>query len=361
MRVGEYLRRTNTESARDSIRSKNGAVPETVTLWRRRRDYALPMWANRASKVLGRIGHRSASARQPVEGQPPWSDDVLLGSQRPVGAADDTGTAPVDPAPNRARSPKVRSSGPAIALASDGGAEDRSTKPPTSSRPRRLPSHFDEGAVRTILRVRPRTMTSHWKVFGLILSTRYIEDHDIPGDIVECGVWRGGSMQAAALTLMESGSSERQLHLFDTFEGMPPPSEYDSSGGLSAEVLLSQASREDRIWAVASLEDVRAGMAETGYPTERIHYHVGQVEQTVPSEAPDQIAILRLDTDWYESTKHELEHLYDRLSPGGVLIIDDYGNWDGARKATDEWLEKTRAKLLLLPMHGGRIAVKPGI
>lgn len=127
-------------------------------------------------------------------------------------------------------------------------------------------------------------MTSHWKVFGLILSTRYIEDHDIPGDIVECGVWRGGSMQAAALTLMESGSSERQLHLFDTFEGMPPPSEYDSSGGLSAEVLLSQASREDRIWAVASLEDVRAGMAETGYPTERIHYHVGQVEQTVPSE-----------------------------------------------------------------------------
>lgn len=224
---------------------------------------------------------------------------------------------------------------------------------------RPLPSHFDEAAAEIIRRVRPRTLTSHWKLFGLILATRYIEDHSIPGDIVECGVWRGGSMQAAALTLLEYGECNRNLHLFDTFEGMPPPTELDSRRGISAAEQLSRESRDHDIWAVAELDDVRTGMEETGYPPERIQYHVGRVEDTIPTEAPQPIAILRLDTDWYESTRHELEHLYKRLSAGGVLIIDDYGDWDGARKATDEFINKTGARLLLLPIHGGRIAVKP--
>ena len=74
---------------------------------------------------------------------------------------------------------------------------------------------------------------------------------------------------------------------------------------------------------------------------------------------PDQIAILRLDTDWYESTRHELVTLYDRLSPGGVLIIDDYGSYQGARAAVEEFIEETGARLLLLPIGPGRIAVKP--
>lgn len=280
------------------------------------------MWTTRVNKVLSKAGY----ALSPVA-QPPESPALV-----------DRGSAET------------------AGLDARAGAQQSGRRTRTG---RSLPSHYDEAAVRTIMQVRPRTMTSHWKLFGLILATRYIQAHDIPGDIVECGVWRGGSMQATALTLLEIGACDRDLHLFDTFEGMPPPTELDSRGGVSAEELLSRATRDDEIWAVADLEDVRAGMQETGYPAERIHYHVGRVEDTIPGEAPEQIAILRLDTDWYESTRHELEHLYDRLSAGGVLILDDYGNWDGARKATDEFVEKIGAKLLLLPLSGGRVAVKP--
>ena len=87
---------------------------------------------------------------------------------------------------------------------------------------------------------------------------------------------------------------------------------------------------------VATLDDVKKGFAEVDFPANRIHYVVGKVEDTVPDQAPETIAILRLDTDWYESTRHELEHLYERLAPGGVLILDDYGMWQGSKDASWE-------------------------
>jgi hypothetical protein len=90
-----------------------------------------------------------------------------------------------------------------------------------------------------------------------------------------------------------------------------------------------------------------------------VHFHPGLVEETVPAQAPERIAILRLDTDWYESTRHELDHLYDRVPSGGVVIFDDYGFWVGARQAIDEFLERARAPVLLMPMASGRIMVKP--
>ena len=226
-----------------------------------------------------------------------------------------------------------------------------------------LPAYYDDVTRGRIARVRPRTMTAHAKLDALIEATRYVVRQRIPGEVVECGVWRGGSMQAVALTLLELDETTRELHLFDTFEGMPPPSDEDTrtehGETVAAADLLAASPRESRMWAVADLDDVRAGMAETGYPAERICYHPGLVEETTPGEAPETIALLRLDTDWYESTRHELDHLYDRLSPGGVLIIDDYRDWDGARKAVDEWLARTGEPLLLAPMASGRIAVKP--
>ena len=100
-------------------------------------------------------------------------------------------------------------------------------------------------------------------------------------------------------------------------------------------------------------------MAGTGYPSERVHYVKGRVEETIPARAPAEISILRLDTDWYESTKHELDHLYPRLSPGGVVLFDDYGYWEGAREAVDEFLDATGERLLLHRMASGRLAVKP--
>jgi predicted O-methyltransferase YrrM len=108
------------------------------------------------------------------------------------------------------------------------------------------------------------------------------------------------------------------------------------------------------------LADVQANLRSTGYPVERMRFVVGDVADTVPREAPERIAILRLDTDWYASTRHELEHLYPRLAVGGVLIVDDYGHWEGARLAVDEFLERTSAPILLNRIdYTGRIGVKP--
>lgn len=170
-------------------------------------------------------------------------------------------------------------------------------------------------------------------------------------------------MQAVALTLLEQGDTTRELHLFDTFEGMPPPTEHDTrttdGETTAAEDLLAASDKDSLMWAVADLEDVKRGMAEIDYPADKVHYHPGLVEETTPEQAPERIAILRLDTDWYASTLHELDVLYDRLSPGGVLVIDDYDDWNGARKATEEWLAKLGQPLFLAPMATGRIAMKP--
>lgn len=226
---------------------------------------------------------------------------------------------------------------------------------------KKLPAHLDPTTRATIEQVLPRTMTAPAKLEALVDAVRYLERHGVPGAMVECGVWRGGSMQAVAITLLELGSTDRELHLFDTYEGMPAPTEEDrrARDGSSAADLLATSTKDSRVWAHADLPDVQAGMAETEYPADKVHFHVGMVEQNVPDLAPPTIALLRLDTDWYASTLHELRHLYDRLSPGGVLILDDYGDWDGARKATEEWLAETGARLFLAPMATGRIAVKP--
>ncbi|MFB8351549.1 TylF/MycF/NovP-related O-methyltransferase [Streptomyces niveus] len=239
-------------------------------------------------------------------------------------------------------------------------AAEPAPKPRPKPKPAALPADYDDEAKEIIRAVKPFTMTSPERLNAFILATRHVVRHNIPGDIVECGVWRGGSMQACAKTLITLGETDRGLHLFDTFEGMPPPTAEDlRRDGKSAEDLLAAQGKDRPIWAVASLEDVQAGFGNVPYPGERVHYVQGLVEDTVPQQAPEQISILRLDTDWYASTKHELEFLYPRLVSGGVLLIDDYGYWQGSRQAVDEFLEKTGERLLMLRMDEGRIAVKP--
>jgi O-methyltransferase len=216
---------------------------------------------------------------------------------------------------------------------------------------------------RIIERAAPFTMTSNERISALCHAVRYVTKHNIPGDIVECGVWRGGSMMAAALALLGEHDLARTLYLFDTFEGMPPPTEIDraASSGKSAASLLEEADEASLIRAHAPLDDVRANLASTNYPADRICFISGRVEDTIPREAPEHIAILRLDTDWYASTRHELIHLYPRLSVGGVLVVDDYGHWEGARKAVDEYINDSRLPILLQRIdYTGRIAVKTG-
>jgi hypothetical protein len=190
----------------------------------------------------------------------------------------------------------------------------------------------------TIAKVAPCTMTGIERRAALLNAVDHIVRYRIPGDIVECGVWRGGSMMLVALTLLARGDTSRDLWLYDPFEGMSEPGEDDRSlSGESASAQLARSARDEPVLARASLEDVRSNLASTGYPQDRIRFVQGKVEDTIPMTVPAQISLLRLDTDWYESTRHELTHLYPRLVRHGVLIIDDYGHWRGARKAVDEY------------------------
>ena len=239
---------------------------------------------------------------------------------------------------------------------------------PQGKRRGKLPSDYDQETREIWEAVRDRTMTRHERVQFLIQAVRYVDRHRIPGAIVECGVWRGGSMLTVAHTLLRLGVTDRDLYLFDTFTGMTAPTERDVriTQGKHADELLAATGPGPMAWArpgrfVATLDDVKQGFAALDYPENRVHFVPGRVEETVPQHAPDGIAILRLDTDWYESTKHELAHLYKRLAPGGVLIIDDYGTWHGAKEAADEFLEETGEALLLTRVARAAVAVKPGL
>lgn len=233
----------------------------------------------------------------------------------------------------------------------------------SDSAPPTYPIDFTADEVGIWEAVQRHTMTSPERIVSLVRAVRHVLRHAISGAIVECGVWKGGSMMAIARTLLQEGRKDRVLHLFDTFEGMSPPSKHDYSrkqNKSAAELLATQDPTTSTIWAVGPLDTVKTNLGSTGYPMDNVRFVQGRVEETLPREAPDRIALLRLDTDWYESTKHELIHLYPRLVPGGVLIIDDYGHWEGARKAVDEYLAERQIPLLLCRIdYTARIAVKP--
>jgi hypothetical protein len=222
---------------------------------------------------------------------------------------------------------------------------------------------MDEAFLALFDRCRLYTMTSVERMYALFKAVQYLEDAAIDGDIVECGVWRGGSMMLAAHTLAAAGSDRRTLYLFDTFEGLPRPDEkvdVDLFGNRAIDGWRPRSRGEEQSdWARAGEDEVRRNMRSTGYPEDRVKLIKGMVERTIPALAPERIALLRLDTDWYASTKHELEQLYDRLTPQGVLIIDDYGHFKGARKAVDEFFATRRVPMLLTRLdYSGRMGIK---
>ena len=204
-------------------------------------------------------------------------------------------------------------------------------------------------------KVRPYTMTSIDRIWSLYNAVNYISKNKIEGDIVECGVWRGGSSMVAALTLLENKDANRHLYMYDTYEGMSEPTGEDVS--------IHGDTGEDTWQGInqcyADFPDVQRNIGSTNYPSSLVHMIKGKVEETIPHDIPEKIAILRLDTDWYESTYHELVHLYPRLVKGGVLIIDDYGHWQGARKAVDKYFTENNIPVLLNWIdYTGRVAVK---
>ncbi len=148
------------------------------------------------------------------------------------------------------------------------------------------------------------TMTSVERLYALYKTVEYVVRNDIAGDFVECGVWRGGSVMMMALALQKFGDTGRRIRCFDTFEGMPTPGDADirhDTGERAADIMaVTERDENAVIWALAPLEQVQRNVASTGYPADRITYHKGKVEETLPAQAPERIALLRLDTDWYE-------------------------------------------------------------
>ncbi|HTN20643.1 MAG TPA: TylF/MycF/NovP-related O-methyltransferase [Pelobium sp.] len=226
-----------------------------------------------------------------------------------------------------------------------------------------LPVDFDVQTKEIIKETKSYTLTSPERIASLVNAIQYITKNQIQGDIVECGVWKGGSSMAAIKSLIKANDITRDIYLYDTFEGMSAPTKEDKAvDGESAEVMLTKSDINDAtsVWCFSSIEEVKNNIATLNYPTEKVYFVKGKVEDTIPTTIPQKIAVLRLDTDWYESTKHELEHLFPLLVSGGVLIIDDYGHWEGARKAVDEYIEKNNLNILLNRIdYTGRIAIKP--
>lgn len=235
---------------------------------------------------------------------------------------------------------------------------------------------FDESGVnsisasdqRIISQVRPYTMTSPLRIEALLKAVRYTVERELSGAFVECGVWRGGSVLAMLLQLKSLGVVDRDIYLYDTFEGMTTPTDKDTTAfGESALQTWQRSNNEGtKAWdgffnpEIFNETAVRELLCSTGYPTDRLHFVRGPVEKTIPDTVPEGIAILRLDTDWYESTLHELQHLYPLICQGGTLIIDDYGHWEGCRQAVQEYFERPDVTPLLLNRidYTGRIAVK---
>jgi len=210
--------------------------------------------------------------------------------------------------------------------------------------------------------IEPYTMTSVERGYSLFQSVEYIVKNNIPGDFVECGVWKGGSCMLMAMTLKLFGDTDRKIYLYDTFEGMPKPTKEDVISWNGRSVLEKweedQSGSKDNFgtWAVG-LEEVKFNISKSNYPENNFICIPGDVALTLKEKKPDKISLLRLDTDWYASTVEELETLYPLLVEKGVLIIDDYGHFDGARKAVDEYF-LNRSILLNRIDYTGRIGIK---
>lgn len=196
----------------------------------------------------------------------------------------------------------------------------------------------DKDFIELYKKIEAYTMVSPERCYALYQSVNYILNKNIPGDFAECGVWKGGSCMLIAYVLKQAGVTDRKIWLYDTFSGMPSPGEND---GKKEKDEWQKNKLNDNLnnWCLANESEVRQNMKETHYPFQNFYFVKGKVEETIPAHVPGQLSLLRLDTDWYSSTKHELLHLFPLVAKNGILIIDDYGVWQGAKKATDEYFE----------------------
>lgn len=197
--------------------------------------------------------------------------------------------------------------------------------------------------------VRPYTMSGNARLHGLYEAVGSVARRGIDGDIVECGTARGGSAALLGLTMKEH-RLDRLLWIFDTFEGIPPPTTADPDFEMAANYTGHFR---------GELPEVAGLLGRLGLLTQS-RLVQGRFEDTLPTSEVRTISVLHIDGDWYHSVRTCLEHLFDRVSPGGIIQIDDYGHWEGARKAVDEFLVERRVREPLRYVdYTGRQLVKP--
>lgn len=216
-------------------------------------------------------------------------------------------------------------------------------------------SIMDSELGKIYLKCKDFTITPKERMYSVYKAVEYIIKSGIKGDFVECGVWKGGSAMVMAYALLKFGETKRNIYLYDTYGGMSELTKDDISiSGSSATRLYK---KEEKMTLCPPLEEVKRNLFSTRYPKDKLIFIKGKVEDTIPKRMPKKIALLRLDTDWYESTKHELLHLFPVLTEKGVLLLDDYGYWLGSKKAVDEYFSN-KPILLNRIDYTGRTGVK---
>lgn len=207
------------------------------------------------------------------------------------------------------------------------------------------------------------SMVSPEGLWSTLSAVKYVCENEIPGDFVECGVWRGGNAIIAA-EIFRRYESQKKVYLFDTFSGMSEPTSEDR-GLADSQPAMAQYLESDKgthnEWCYAPIGEVRRHFTDKNLLTRNVVFVEGDVEMTLQNSKnlPSQIALLRLDTDWYGSTKLELEVLFPKVSVGGCLIVDDYGFWSGSKKATDEYFSNQKVTPLFHVTDGSRrIAIR---
>ena len=199
-------------------------------------------------------------------------------------------------------------------------------------------------------------------------AIKYILKNNIDGVIIECGV-ESGNFEHIWITELMKNNAVRDIYMYDTFGGLVAPTKYDYT---CKDAILYKMNKDEvyntwknhiiddktNSWCYTPLENVQNRLHSTGYPTEKLHYIVGDVMNTLSNRAgiPEKIAILRLDTDWYESSKFELEQMYDNVVSGGVIIFDDYYHWDGQRRATDDFFLSKNLNYIFVNMGNNKTA-----
>jgi O-methyltransferase len=186
----------------------------------------------------------------------------------------------------------------------------------------------------------------------------YCEKNNIEGSWVECGIMEGQQPRTTCFTILKNNFKIRDIYMYDTFSGLPEPGEHDFSNSLNREELLKiwvsmKTGDNTNAFCYCSLEQAKKYVNSTNYPQDKLHFIKGDVLETLNKKEniPDKICILRLDTDWYDSSKYELEKLYNNVVDGGIVILDDYFEWNGQRKATDEFFKENNINKKIIQVN----------